>query len=118
MPLLSGPAVLLLHGWPLRFIHSHSFVDVTNADAGRRGYRVIVPYLRGYCRRAFLSAETLAGRHQSAIAAGYRCADAMPPYREGNRFAVFDWGSRTATHHRGVVAGKRLQGSSSSVSGY
>src|SRR5580692_9245431 len=39
-----GPAVLLLHGWPYDI---HSFVDVAPLLASA-GYRVIVPYLRGY----------------------------------------------------------------------
>src|SRR5580658_7931063 len=39
-----GPAVLLLHGWPYDI---YSFVDVTPLLASA-GYRVIVPYLRGY----------------------------------------------------------------------
>ena len=38
-----GPAVLLLHGWPYDI---HSYVEVTPLLAAR-GYRVIVPYLRG-----------------------------------------------------------------------
>ena len=39
-----GPPVLLLHGWPYDI---HSFVDDTPLLASA-GYRVIVPYLRGY----------------------------------------------------------------------
>ncbi|TIT78561.1 MAG: alpha/beta hydrolase, partial [Mesorhizobium sp.] len=39
-----GPPVILLHGWPYDI---YSYVDVAPllADAG---YRVIIPYLRGY----------------------------------------------------------------------
>ena len=40
----NGPPVILLHGWPYDI---YSFVDVTPALASA-GYRVIVPYLRGY----------------------------------------------------------------------
>ena len=40
----NGPAVILLHGWPYDI---HSFVDVAPLLASA-GYRVIVPYLRGY----------------------------------------------------------------------
>ena len=43
-----GPPVLLLHGWPYDI---HSYVDVTPRLAAE-GYRVIVPYLRGYGTRA------------------------------------------------------------------
>ena len=39
-----GPAVILLHGWPYDI---YSFVDVAPLLAAK-GYRVIVPYLRGY----------------------------------------------------------------------
>src|SRR5688572_16928875 len=39
-----GPPVILLHGWPYDIL---SFVDVTPALASA-GYRVLVPYLRGY----------------------------------------------------------------------
>ena len=39
-----GPAVLLLHGWPYDI---YSYVDVAPLLA-QAGYRVIVPYLRGY----------------------------------------------------------------------
>jgi hypothetical protein len=46
-----GPPVLLLHGW---LYDIHSFVDVTPLLASA-GYRVIVPYLRGYGTTGFLS---------------------------------------------------------------
>ena len=51
-----GPAVLLLHGWPYD-IHSYAEVAPLLAAAG---YRVIVPYLRGYGTTRFLSDETSA----------------------------------------------------------
>jgi alpha/beta hydrolase fold len=49
-----GPPVILLHGWPYDI---HSFVDVTPLLASA-GYRVLVPYLRGYGETRFLSNET------------------------------------------------------------
>lgn len=49
-----GPAVVLLHGWPYDI---YSFVDVAPLLASA-GYRVIVPYLRGYGTTRFLSSET------------------------------------------------------------
>ena len=49
-----GPPVLLLRGWPYDI---YSFVDVTPLLASA-GYRVIVPYLRGYGTTRFLSSET------------------------------------------------------------
>src|ERR1700736_2743408 len=50
----NGPAVILLHGWPYDI---YSFVDVAPLLAAV-GYRVIVPYLRGYGTTRFLSSET------------------------------------------------------------
>src|SRR5262245_8633245 len=45
-----APVVVLLHGWPYDI---HSFVDVTPRLVAA-GYRVIVPYLRGYGTTRFL----------------------------------------------------------------
>src|SRR5271165_470435 len=59
-----GPAVILLHGWPYDI---HSYVDVTPLLASA-GYRVIVPYLRGYGTTHFLSSETFRNGQQSAVA--------------------------------------------------
>src|ERR1700722_20182979 len=50
-----GPAVILLHGWPYDI---HSYVDVAPLLASA-GYRVIIPYLRGYGTTRFLSSETM-----------------------------------------------------------
>ena len=53
-PKLAPPMVLsviLLHGWPYDI---HSYVDVAPLLASA-GYRVIVPYLRGYGTTRFLS---------------------------------------------------------------
>src|SRR5262249_9890784 len=60
-----GPAVLLLHGWPYDI---HSYVDVAPILAAA-GYRVIVPYLRGYGTTRFLSEATFRNGQQSALAA-------------------------------------------------
>ena len=59
-----GPPVILLHGWPYDI---HSFVDVTPMLA-QAGYRVIVPYLRGYGTTRFLAAETMRNGEPSAVA--------------------------------------------------
>ena len=59
-----GPAVILLHGWPYDI---HSYVDVAPLLASA-GYRVIVPYLRGYGTTRFLSEDTLRNGQQSALA--------------------------------------------------
>src|SRR5712672_2113974 len=59
-----GPAVLLLHGWPYDI---HSYVDVAPLLAAA-GYRVIVPYLRGYGTTRFLSTDTVRKGQQSVVA--------------------------------------------------
>jgi pimeloyl-ACP methyl ester carboxylesterase len=50
-----GPAMILLHGWPYDI---HTYVDVTPL-LGSAGYRVIVPFLRGYGTTRFLSDATV-----------------------------------------------------------
>src|SRR5689334_8243169 len=47
----NGPAVILLHGWPYDI---YSYVEVAPLLAAK-GYRVIVPYLRGFGTTRFLS---------------------------------------------------------------
>src|ERR1700743_392179 len=60
----SGPAVLLLHGWPYDI---YAFVDVAPVLAAA-GYRVIVPYIRGYGTTRFLSADTFRNGEPAAVA--------------------------------------------------
>src|SRR5262249_41710199 len=60
----NGPPVLLLHGWPYDI---YSFVDVAPLLASA-GYRVIVPYIRGYGTTRFLSADTFRNGQPSAVA--------------------------------------------------
>ena len=86
-----GPAVVLLHGWPYDI---HSYVDVAPLLA-TEGYRVIVPYLRGYGTTRFLSDETLRNGQQSALAVDtIALMDALGV--EKAVIAGFDWGARTA----------------------
>src|ERR1700678_3422335 len=59
-----GPAVVLLHGWPYDI---HSYVDVATLLASG-GYRVIVPFLRGYGTTQFLSKETFRNGQQAVVA--------------------------------------------------
>src|SRR2546428_5976017 len=59
-----GPVVMLLHGWPYDI---HSFVDVA-PRLSQAGYRVIVPYLRGYGSTRFLSSTTPRNGQQSVVA--------------------------------------------------
>jgi pimeloyl-ACP methyl ester carboxylesterase len=85
-----GPAVMLLHGWPYDI---HSYVDVAPRLA-QAGYRVIVPYLRGYGTTRFLSSETFRNGQQSVVALdSIALLDAL-----GIEQAIlggFDWGART-----------------------
>ena len=86
-----GPTVILLHGWPYDI---HSFVDVAPLLASA-GYRVIVPYLRGFGTTQFLSKETFRNGQQSAIAVDIiALMDALKI--EKAIIAGFDWGARTA----------------------
>jgi pimeloyl-ACP methyl ester carboxylesterase len=87
----NGPVVVLLHGWPYDI---HSFVDVAPMLAGA-GYRVIVPYLRGYGATRFLSSETARNGQPSALAVDViTLLDALKI--EKPILAGFDWGARTA----------------------
>jgi pimeloyl-ACP methyl ester carboxylesterase len=107
----SGRAVILLHGWPYDI---HSFEEVAPRLAAQ-GYRVIVPYLRGYGATRFLSADTKRNGEPAALAVDIvQLMDAL-----GIKAALlggFDWGARTAD----IVAAlwpERVQGLVS-VSGY
>jgi pimeloyl-ACP methyl ester carboxylesterase len=87
----NGPAVILLHGWPYDI---HSYVDVAPLLASA-GYRVIVPYLRGYGPTRFLSRETFRNGQPSAIAVDIIAfMDALKIQKPV--IAGFDWGARTA----------------------
>jgi pimeloyl-ACP methyl ester carboxylesterase len=87
----SGPAVLLLHGWPYDI---HSFIEVTPALAAA-GYRVIVPYVRGYGGTRFLSSTALRNGQPAALARD--AVDLMDALKIGKAtLAGFDWGGRTA----------------------
>ncbi|HEY9403385.1 MAG TPA: alpha/beta hydrolase [Pyrinomonadaceae bacterium] len=86
-----GHPVILLHGWPYDI---HTYSDVAPLLASK-GYRVIVPYLRGYGTTRFLSDETFRNAQQSAIAVDMiALMDAL-----GVKKAIIggcDWGARTA----------------------
>ena len=87
----NGPAVVLLHGWPYDI---HSFVDVGPLLASA-GYRVVVPYLRGYGTTRFLSSATLRNGQQSALAQDIvDLLDALKIQKA--ILGGFDWGARTA----------------------
>ena len=87
----NGPVVILLHGWPYDI---YSFVDVAPLLASA-GYRVIVPYVRGYGSTRFLSSETFRNGQPSAVAVDLIAfMDALKI--EKATLAGFDWGARTA----------------------
>jgi pimeloyl-ACP methyl ester carboxylesterase len=86
-----GPVVVLLHGWPYDI---HSFVDVAPLLASA-GYRVIVPYLRGYGTSRFLSSDTPRNGQQSVFAVdAIALMDALKVQKA--TIGGFDWGARTA----------------------
>lgn len=86
-----GPVAILLHGWPYDI---HSFEEVAPRLAAQ-GYRVIVPYLRGYGATRFLSTDTMRNGEPAALAVDtVAMMDAL-----GIKSAVlagFDWGARNA----------------------
>jgi pimeloyl-ACP methyl ester carboxylesterase len=87
----AGPVVVLLHGWPYDI---HSYLDVCPGLAGA-GYRVIVPYLRGFGTTRFLSDETVRNGEQAVLAVDViALMDALEI--ESAIVAGFDWGARTA----------------------
>ena len=87
----NGPAVILLHGWPYDI---YSFVDVAPLLASA-GYRVIIPYVRGYGTTRFLSTGTFRNGQPSAVASDVIAfMDALKI--EKPILAGFDWGARTA----------------------
>jgi pimeloyl-ACP methyl ester carboxylesterase len=87
----AGPVVILLHGWPYDI---HTYVDVAPLLAAA-GFRVIVPYLRGYGTTRFLSSDTIRNGQQAVIAVDViALMDALKI--EKAIVAGCDWGARTA----------------------
>jgi len=86
-----GEAVVLLHGWPYDI---NAYAEVAPLLAAK-GYRVIVPHLRGYGSTRFLSAGTPRNGEPAALAADVvALMDALHITRAN--LAGFDWGARTA----------------------
>ncbi|GGD16658.1 alpha/beta hydrolase [Franconibacter daqui] len=86
-----GQAVILLHGWPYDI---QSYVSVA-PELAAKGYRVIVPYLRGYGSTRFLSDQTPRNGQPSAMASDVvALMDALNIKQAV--FGGFDWGARTA----------------------
>jgi pimeloyl-ACP methyl ester carboxylesterase len=87
----NGPVVILLHGWPYDI---YAFAEVTPMLAAQ-GYRVIVPYLRGYGSTRFLSADTPRNGQQAVVAVDVvALMDALKIQKAV--LGAFDWGARTA----------------------
>jgi hypothetical protein len=87
----SGRPVILLHGWPYD-IHSY---DAVAPLLGSKGYRVIVPYLRGYGTTRFLSSDTFRSGEQAVVAVDIvALMDALKIDKA--TLEGFDWGARTA----------------------
>jgi pimeloyl-ACP methyl ester carboxylesterase len=86
-----GAPVVLLHGWPYDI---HSYVDVAPLLAST-GYRVVVPYLRGYGTTRFLASDTPRNGQQAVVAVdAIALMDALKI--EKAIIGGFDWGARTA----------------------
>jgi pimeloyl-ACP methyl ester carboxylesterase len=86
-----GRPVILLHGWPYDI---HSYAGVT-AILAAQGFRVIVPFLRGFGSTRFRSERTLRNGQQAALAHDViALMDALqiPAAILGG----YDWGGRTA----------------------
>ena len=87
----NGPVVMLLHGWPYDI---HTYIDVAPLLAAK-GYRVIVPHVRGYGSTGFLSTSTVRNGQPSVIAVDVMALmDALSIDKA--IVAGCDWGARTA----------------------
>ena len=87
----NGPVVILLHGWPYD-IHSY---DAVAPALAAKGYRVLVPYARGYGGTRFLSAGT--PRNAEPAALGQDVIDFMDALKIKRAvLAGYDWGARSA----------------------
>lgn len=88
---VQGPVVILLHGWPYDI---HAFAEVAPILAAK-GFRVIIPYLRGYGATRFLSSDTMRNGQQATFAVdAIALMDALKI--ETAVFGGFDWGARAA----------------------
>ncbi|RDS86656.1 alpha/beta fold hydrolase [Dyella psychrodurans] len=87
----NGPVVILLHGWPYDI---HSYEAVAPALAAK-GYRVLVPYTRGYGDTHFLSDSTV--RNGEPVAVARDVVDFMDALHIKRAvLGGFDWGARSA----------------------
>ena len=86
-----GPVVILLHGWPYDI---HSYADVA-PQLVAKGWRVIVPHLRGYGTTRFLASDAVRNGQQAVFGTDIiALMDALKI--EKAVVAGYDWGARTA----------------------
>ena len=96
--------------WPYDI---YSFTDVAPLLAAK-GYRVIVPYLRGSGTTTFLSSTTIRNAQQSAVAQDIiALMDALKI--QTATIAGFDWGARTRRRHGHPLARNAAKPSSPSA---
>ena len=99
----NGAPVVLLHGWPYDI---YSFVDVAPALASA-GYRVIVPYIRGYGSTRFLSSETMRNGQPSAVAVDMiALMDALKIRSRSSLASIGAPAPPTSSRHCGLNAAK------------
>lgn len=87
----TGPVVILLHGWPYDI---HAFLEVAPILTAK-GFRVIIPHLRGYGTTRFRSSDTIRNGQQAVL--GIDVIDLMDALKiKQATIGGFDWGARTA----------------------
>jgi pimeloyl-ACP methyl ester carboxylesterase len=86
-----GDPVVLLHGFP----YDPRCFDRVAPSLAAEGYRVIVPYLRGYGPTRFLAADTMRSGQQAALGRDLlELLDALSIGRAA--LGGYDWGGRAA----------------------
>jgi pimeloyl-ACP methyl ester carboxylesterase len=85
-----GPPVILLHGWPYDIL---SFAEAAPILVAK-GYRVIIPYLRGYGTTRIVDPDALRNAQPAALATDI--IDLMDALKIKKAvFGGYDWGGRT-----------------------
>lgn len=88
---LDGEPVILLHGFP----YDPRSYDAVAPALAERGFRVLVPYLRGYGPTRFVNAQVMRSGQQAALAQDLLdFMDALGIARA--TLAGYDWGGRAA----------------------
>ncbi|PBC03697.1 alpha/beta hydrolase [Mesorhizobium sp. WSM3860] len=86
-----GPVIVLLHGFP----YDPRCFDHTVGPLSERGYRIIVPYLRGYGPTRFVSDESMRTGQQASL--GRDLLDLLDELAIPSAALVgYDWGARAA----------------------